>query len=581
MPRVAFPKPQFLHDCLLFLAGLLALTAWLTPDHYPPWNFFYHEFAAFLGLWLVLVYCTRGGGQGHVRAPRLVPVIGAIALIPLAQAALGHIYFAGDGWMAAAYVLGLALAVAVGFVLASQDAARFAASMAWLFLLAGLLSTLLALHQWLGLDWLGLLVDGLPIYDQRPYANLGQANHLASLLCLGLASVLYLRASQRLACVPAALFGLLLIFGIAVTQSRTPWLGAIVLVSFWIAKRKSVPQFSGAWIGAGLLVYAGLIAFWPQITGTGPQAGAMQERAYMPAVPAQRSDLLEAGTHLINWKEMIRAAGKRPWSGYGWNQVTVAHVQTAHERPTYAEMLSHSHNLLLDVVIWNGLPLGALIIAGLAWWLATRAWRCRTPESGFALLVIGFIGAHAMVEYPLEYAYFLLPAGLLAGLVEADQGKAAGLTIPKRALWPVIAVYALFMGRIWHEYRIVEADYRLMRFEARNIGPLKAAQPAPDLVLLTQLREDLRMARSLAREDMSVAELEWMRRVTYRYPYYSNLFRYSVSLALNHRQQEASVGFRRLYDIYGAKPYANAKDTVRLLADTRYPVLKTWQLPPP
>ncbi|MGH8562504.1 MAG: Wzy polymerase domain-containing protein, partial [Nevskiales bacterium] len=265
--------------------------------------------------------------------------------------------------------------------------------------------------------------------------------------------------------------------------------------------------------------------------------------------------------------------------GYGWNQVTVAHVQSAHERSTYAELLSHSHNLLLDLVIWNGLPIGLLIIAGIIWWLVSRAWRCRSPESWFALLAIGCVGVHSLFEYPLDYAYFLLPVGLLIGLVEADRSPGKTFEIPRAILWLVVAASAFFMGLVWHEYRIVEADYLLMRFETRNIGPLKAEQTAPDIILLTQLREDLRMARSLARRNMSAEELEWMRRVTYRYPYYSNLFRYSLSLALNHRIPEASIEFRRLYDIYGEKPYVDAKHAIQLLAETQYPELKDWELP--
>lgn len=555
---------------LLLLAALLGVMAWLIPDHYPPWGSFYNEFAAFAALWVLLLCCAIGAAAEPARLSSGFLIIAGVAAIPLIQGAMGHIHFLGDAWMAAAYVLGFGLACFAGFHLARQEGIVWlAAGIAGVILAGATVSALLVVYQWLELGFLGPGVDSVPRFG-RPYGNLAQPNHLATLLCMGAAALIYLHAVRKLPVVAVGMLAGLLIFGLVLTQARAPWVAAALLALAWFFKRGSVPAIKGWAIGLGLAFYAGLIVFWPHGSAT-------------PVTPAtqQRSDLTQVGTHFQNWEEMLRAAMQEPWWGYGWNQVAVAHVQTAHERHTYAEMLTHSHNLFLDLVIWNGAPIGLAIIAVLLWWVATRAWRCRTPESWFGLMAIGAVGTHAMFEYPLDYAYFLLPVGLLAGLTEADQGTGGTLAIQKPALWPVVAAFAFLMGWTWHEYRIVEADYRLMRFETRRIGPLKAEQPTPDIVLLTQLREDLRMARSLASEDMSADELEWMRRITYRYPWYSSLFRYSVSLALNGRQEEASVEFRRLYDIYGIRPYAEAKAIVHTLADTQYPALKAWQLPPP
>jgi O-antigen ligase len=568
-------RPHDIQDSLLpYLALLFAGLAWLVPDHYPPWSSFYNEFLAFLALLLLLLHCARSA-QRTITVPASAAVVATLAVIPAIQVATGLIHFAGDGWMAAAYLLGLALAIAAGFVLARPAPPMLATALAWLLVAGAAVSALLAVHQALGLNVLGTLVTPFSPLDNRPYANLAQPNQLATLLCLGLVALLYLRATRGIPLAAGLALGLFLIIGVTLTQSRAPWLGAVALVAWWLLKRKTLPEISGTAIAAGLALYAGLILFWPD------SAITRAEKSLAPALslPAKRHDLTDAGTHLQNWQEMTRAVLNQPWTGYGWNQVSVAHVQNARDRSVYAELLSHSHNLLLDLLVWNGLPLGLLLIAALGYWLWTRAAGCRTPESWFALAAMGFVGAHALVEYPLDYAYFLLPVGVLAGLIEAGHPQTARIGIPAWTAWLAVAVYAAFMALVWHEYRVVEEDYRLMRFETRNIGSLRAAQPAPDLILLTQLREDLRMARSLARPGMSADELAWMRKVTYRYPYYSNLFRYSVSLALNQRQAEARREFRRLRDIYGEKPYEDAKLAVRQLADTQYPALKTWQLP--
>lgn len=561
---------------LTYLAVLLCACSWLIPDHYPPWKSFYSDCLAFAGL-LMLSLFVAGSARSGANLPVVAVVVVTLAAIPATQATSGLIFFSGDGWMAAAYLAGLSISISAGHVIAQSGREDLANALAWLFVASAGVSALLVVHQVLDLDALGVLIVPLSEFDHRPYANLAQPNQLATLLCWGLMGLLYLHSRARIHL--AALLGLggLLILGVVLTQSRAPWLGAAALVVWWLLKRKTIPQVRGWPIALGLALYAGLILFWPETSIS------RAEKSLAPAIsmPAQRTDLADPGTHLQNWQEMTRAILKQPWTGYGWNQVSVAHVQNAHERHTYAELLSHSHNLLLDLLVWNGLPLGLLIIGLLAVWLATRAWRCRSPESWFAFAVMGFIGAHSLVEYPLEYAYFLLPVGLLAGLVEADDGQGRTLRVPAAVPWAAVVLGAVFMVWVWIEYRIVEEDYRLMRFETRNIGPLKAAQPAPDIVLLTQLREDLRMARSQARPGMSEAELAWMRKVTYRYPYYSNLFRYSVSLALNDRRDEASIEFRRLYDIYGARPYAQAKQGVAWLTQNRYPQLADWQLPAP
>lgn len=551
---------------LPFAVALLGIASWLISDHYPPWTSFYNDFAAFLGLWILLVHCTTTIAV-PIELPRGMLGLVAITTVPLMQAALGHIYFAGDGLIAAAYLCGFTLACSLGFILARQGgSSRLSLALAWTLLLATLLSACITIYQWLGLDHLGLWFSALPS-NIRSSAHLDQPNQLATLLCMGIASIIYLHGKGRIGRLSASLFALLLIFGVQLTQSRTPWLGAIFLAAWWLLKRKSLLASTGWGIGVGLAFYGGLIFFWPGITETP-----------LTPVAGQRPDLLTPGTHFLIWREMLTAITQQPWWGYGWNQVSVAHVLNAraHALP---EMVSHSHNLLLDLLIWNGLPIGLLIITGLMWWLLPRIWHCRTLEGWFALLVIGFVGIHSLLEYPHEYAYFLLPVGLLIGMIEADQPKTKLLRVPRFGLWIASIATVCFMVLLWYEYRLVEADHQLMRFESRRIGQLRAEQSAPNLFLLTQLREDLRMGRSLAQENMAPEKLEWMRKVTYRYPYYSNLFRYALSLALNNRHEEASREFRRLYDLYGTVPYQDAKNTVNQLATTQYPTLQSWRLP--
>ena len=67
------------------------------------------------------------------------------------------------------------------------------------------------------------------------------------------------------------------------------------------------------------------------------------------------------------WMQIIHAIGERPWFGYGWNQTSVAVVESIHFNTVKFGLIAH--NIVLDLLVWNGLPLGFLIIAYFAIWL--------------------------------------------------------------------------------------------------------------------------------------------------------------------------------------------------------------------
>lgn len=102
-----------------------------------------------------------------------------------------------------------------------------------------------------------------------------------------------------------------------------------------------------------------------------------------------------------------------------------------------------------------------------------------------------------------------------------------------------------------------------MRFENARIGTLRSTSPGPDVELLSQLREYIKFARTPAVEGMSASEIEWMRKVAHRYPYYTALFRYSLALGLNGYTAEASDQLLVLRALYGERYYIEAIEVFR------------------
>lgn len=536
------------------LSALLLLLSYLLPNHYLPWATFYNELLAFYALLFALLSVAR---RSRLILSTPVIVLLIIATVPLLQWAFGTVLFFGDALMASLYLLGSAAAITVGLSGANKAVARNGLeTVAWTMLGAAVVSTCIALCQWL-LIAKGLFVVELPI-GGRPYANLAQPNNLATLLSMALVAALYLYEIRKLGAWTGALLAFFLLFGLALTQSRTPWLASLAISFFWWLKAAQCgvrvsPRLMMSWCGIyGLLVFA-----LPNLS---------EALLLTSSNPLQRAQSLH---RLDLWWQLFQAILQGSLWGYGWNQVSIAQVSVSLAFPVQL-MTEHSHNILLDLLLWNGPVLGGVIIVFLIAWLGRLAWRLRTVDSLCCLLSIGVVLTHGMLEFPLEYAFFLLPVGLLLGVVTAEVSTGLHILIPRYLVMGIVLLWAGLLGWIWHEYRVLEEDHRLMRFETAGIGTLKATQAAPNVLLLTQLREFIRYARTPAAEGMDAGQLEWMKKVAHRHPYSPSLSRYALALALNGQPDNANRQLLIIRSLHGAEPYNEAVQAFRALRD-KYP----------
>jgi len=520
---------------LLILAAAALMVAWLLPNHYSPWVTAYQEFSAFIAGLLLLATLLLAR---PVKLPPALLGFFLLPVIPLLQLYFGLIYFAGDAWITSVYLLGFALMLLVGYTLAAQAISLdfFVRILAGLFIVASVLSVWIALRQWLLLPGSIWMAD-MPL-GGRPFANMGQPNSLATLLCMGLAGALYLYEKHLLGSVAAGLIAVLLLLGVALTQSRAPWLAAIAIVFFWAMKSR---------VYASRLSLRGLLGWAGIYVGCSLLLTHVSEWLLLADIDVTRTGSVSERWKI--WTQLWPDIWRGPWWGYGWNQVPVAQMQGAlHFSAPSISM--DGHNLLLNLMVWNGPLLGGLIFIGGAIWLARIGLRARSAESLFVLIAAGFILGHSMVELPYQDAFFLFPLGLLLGVAIAEGGQVFTLVLPRKLISIVLVLCVGLFGWFWREYRAVEEDHRLLRMELARVGTLKAMQPAPDVILLSQLREFIRFVRTPPRSQMSVTELGVMGQVVYRYPSTSGLLRYIVALGLNDQSvaaQEQLMLFRRLY----------------------------------
>ena len=390
-----------------------ALLPALLAFNQPPSPTLFNQLAA-VGCWgLVLVMLAGAQAAGvAVGARRSAALQAALALVcasvlwswgggvlpsGLALSALGLL------------VMVMALALA-GSVVPASGVLMSAFFAAWL--LAGALSSLIAIVQvfaptWPDGDWIAR--STLP---GRAVGNLRQPNHLSSLLLWSAVAVVPLLETQRLRRGLAVALFALMVLGITLSGSRTGWVGVGVLALWGLFDRRLTRFSRGLLLAAPLLCAAswGLLAWW---------SSHGSEHALGAAARLGEGDI--SSSRFAIWRDALALIARHPWLGVGFGEFNFAWTLTPFpHRPT--AFFDHTHNLPLQLAVELGLPLAAaalMLLAVALWQAARRAWAAPGVEGAglrAAFVMVLMMALHSQLEYPLWYAYFLLPTAFVWGL---------------------------------------------------------------------------------------------------------------------------------------------------------------------
>ena len=549
----------------LYVLGLLFFTiSWLSYDHYRPWVNFHAEALAIAGL-SSLVLCLLFRAGITLKVPTVSKWIALVALVPWLQYFSGISIFAGDALVNGMYLLALACAVWAGFQIAQHSAATEESRVTGLmhsFWIAAMVSAAIGLAQWFNVqEPIGMYVVQGDI-GERAMGNLGQPNQLATLLLMGM--VAFAWVFER-GLIGRFAFGLgigFMTLVLVMAYSRAGMIGVFSIAAFLIWKkgrfqsRLGWPHFV-AWV---LLCIAGTIAL------------PMVSEALMLSNNQSFSRPEAVGQRVMMWKQVGYAIWQAPWFGYGWNQTPTAHAAGAVAYP-FSVTYTNAHSFVMDMLAWNGLPLGLLLLSVIAWWFLSRLWTCASRDSVFAMAALLPFAMHSMVEYPFAYAYFLVAAGLFIGMVEANHIGVKTVSINLRWAWPLAFLWAVTGSYLVYEYFLIEEDFRVVRFENLKLGHTPSEYAAPDIRMLSQMGTMLKAARLRASPGMSAAEMETLRTVSSRFAYGAVRFRYAQALALNGDPHGAIDQLAIIHGMYGSQYYAACVAELQLLANTKYPQL--------
>lgn len=538
----------------------------LVPLHLPPWPSFHAEAVSVFGFGLVCVACLVQGGA--IRWPLLCLLTLSTACVPLLQAATGLIYFQGDAWLAVTYLLWFSLAMAAGATI-RVDGIRTSELAAGAVLVGALLSVAIGTCQWLELrpmgDWMTNMRSG-----SRPFGNLGQPNQFATWLTFGVLSAHWLYQRRRLGMAALLIVTAFLAFGQAMSQSRAGMLEILVVAAFALAlHRRAHLGRSTAVLCGNVLMLLALSYGWTQIN----------ELLLLSPSRSLEHDV-SGQLRLTHWATLLDAISRQPWFGYGYGQVSVAQAAAAADHAATGELIEHSHNIVLDLLAWNGIPLGTALIALFAAWLVRSVARCRTVQSALALAAVIAMLVHGCLEYPLEYSYFLLPLGLLIGALTRDYPSRWDLTISRRVSAFVFFVAAALTLWVAAEYMVIEESYRSIRLEMAGFTRGDLPGTPPDVMLLTHRRELLRYARVTSHREMTASELEWMRHVSARFGTPPVLLRVAVAEGLNGHPEAAGHALAVLCKTGTPDRCHEGIEAWKTMSAAQYPELATVKLPP-
>jgi Virulence factor membrane-bound polymerase, C-terminal/O-Antigen ligase/Protein glycosylation ligase len=533
---------------LQWVAASLLVLAWLIPNHQVPWKTFHSDSAAAIAL--IVFVLALGKNWSSIKCPPIVWVLAGVAAIPPLQWAFGLLTFSGDAFVSALYVLGFAVAIAVGFLHTRLGHDKLPMALSVAALVGSLLSSFISLAQGLQIPSLGVfMIEGVPA--MRPYGNMAQPNNLATLIGFGLLGLLYLRERTKLSALPAILMLFVMLIGLSFTQSRTALvMGPIAFVCVFMARRRGISFKTSL-----LTIVAVTLVHW-LMTWSYPTLQSMLLFQGAPSI-IERS---QGSLRLRIWTLLMAALGNSPWFGFGWLQVGAAQLSVAEQFPPIGEYFSHAHNLFFDLLLWCGYPIGAALSLLVVHWTLTRWMRTSNVDGVIAMCLVLFFGFHCMLELPHHYAFFLIPVGLWIGFIEVNVGAKEVVPAKFYAVLPLIAM-VLCLG-IWKDYLQVEEDYDTSRFQAKHIHPEEPIPlPSADYSdwILTPI-DQLRFSKIVPHPAMSEEDLRFMDSVVKRFASQRAMVMLGLALSLNGRTGEATQIIVKLGHTYGEGSYQDVKD---------------------
>lgn len=505
-----------------------------------------------MGLW-ALVMCTWA--LVRFGLPREMPMLAFISIVlgalPWLQYWAGLIPAAGQALISSLYFLSACVCIATAAVWQKSRPGQLFDFIAVGTVVSACVNVAIQLVQWMNLysddpvSWFSLLI--FPVHESaRPLGNLAQPNLLATLISMAIACVAWLMCRRNIGFSLAIAAVLILSLGSALTQSRVGILQLVFLFALayhyrrlWL-DRRVLALFASAL--AARIVFFLILPMVAEAIGLDKPWRNVQQMA-------ANSD------RWLIWKASFELIAREPIWGYG--------LRSMLEPLTHSSALGylgHPHNIVLDFLLWFGVPLGIAITLGVAALFFYLARHLDKQEAVPLFMVLVVLLVHAMLEFPHQYFHLLLVPCFALGVLIAilQQGKPKMATQDHAQPLPQVAT-SMMLRRLrttgallitalvlcWTSAWLVITEYlhveeavrRVMLLSHRNVAqypydqrPLYALGHMSDSMQVTLMRPSARY---------TLETLSWMERSVAAETYQQSHFNLAASMALAGYQDRA------------------------------------------
>ncbi len=435
------PFARYLSFVLLALAMLLP---YAVTNHTYPIPTFYSEFTA-LALYLFVGAAVAWLSSTARPAPTfatptvaLVPLLFGLVLV--VQTFVLRLEQPSMNWLGAGYLLAGFMATHAGYGFARANLTKETLLwVAWVLVIGGLFAVFCQLVQLFHAEtrFAPFVVAYNVTVDRRPFGNMAQANHLATVIAFALAAAMYLVQTRRLDGLLWAVLSSIYVLGQALTVSRGPWLqtGVVVVAGFWmaaVAARRGRSRAGGR-PRAGArpwLIPVVLLALF-LIVNVAVRWANVRYHLNLDVSAAHRfQDKGQIAPRLAMWRYGWTMFEQHRWLGAGWGEFPRYQFELVKTLGD-VEIANNSHDIFIDLLAKTGVIGLGIVLIGLLAWLVRVLRAPHTRYRVFGLSLIGVLLMHALVEYPQQYMFFLLPAMFIFGILET---KPLGFVSPRASL---------------------------------------------------------------------------------------------------------------------------------------------------
>jgi O-antigen ligase len=240
------------------------------------------------------------------------------------------------------------------------------------------------------------------------------------------------------------------------------------LIILWKKLRQKYLLFFVAWVALFFLFFLYFIPWYDSARGfanSGPR-------------------LVGDPVRLAMWLSILEHLPDIPWFGYGWGEIEEG-IRLIPNYPAIQVNTKNTHNIILDVFMSSGPLVGGIflllvtflflvmlkraVLKGLCYWIP--------------FLSVFVLCLHSLFEFPLFFAFFLFPFGLLLGcLISHFEIKV--LEISKRPIGVFVLFLFVAVFLTVRDYHEVERTYYTVYYGIR--GEDVPPEDRPKILLLTQ-----------------------------------------------------------------------------------------------